>query len=216
MTKSWTQEQIKYIQTHYPDQGAVPVAKALGYTAKAVHVKAQRLGIRVTKLAMHRIVHDRAAEHMRNNNPMHNPKSLQKAKQTRLDDPETSQRVHAALMQGQQRLQQSKTSNLELKLQLILKELGVIYESTVLIKPKFIVDIRIGSLIIQADGDYWHGHSRYGVLTLRQQRQRQRDDAQTAYLNACGYTVARIWESELSRDAVIQVLVSHGIMHSDD
>jgi DNA mismatch endonuclease (patch repair protein) len=68
-----------------------------------------------------------------------------------------------------------------------------------------VVDVAIPEVrvVIQADGDYWHGLSaaRSGrtpsALVLRNI---QRDRAQDKYLSAAGWTILRLWESELLRD----------------
>jgi len=60
------------------------------------------------------------------------------------------------------------------------------------------------TIVIQFDGDYWHGNPRkYPVLTERQKKQVKRDRAQDAYLISCGYRVIRIWESDLKTDSGI-------------
>lgn len=214
--KTWTAEQEEFLRQNYPTQGAHAVAEALGRPIKSVHLKATRLGVNLTKDAMRRIVHSQAQAYMFHNNPMQRPEVVAKVKQWRDDHPEEIERINQALLEGQQRLQRHKISNLELKLQGILDGLNVTYEAAALIKPKFIVDIRIGSLIIQADGDYWHGHPRFNPLTERQRKQQQRDVAQTAYLNACGYTVVRIWESDLNKELVVSILRQHGISTHPD
>jgi G:T-mismatch repair DNA endonuclease (very short patch repair protein) len=209
--KTWTKEQENYVREHYPTEGAKVVSDALGRSMKSIHLKATRMGVNLTKEATRRLVHSQARKYMRRDNPMKRPEVRSKVRQWREDHPEEAERIHRALMEGQQRLQQRKTSKLEKRLQEILDNLGVSYEPTALIKPKFIVDIRINDLIIQADGDYWHGHPRFYPLTERQLKQQQRDVAQTAYLIACGYTVIRIWESDMCEKAVVSALEKHGI-----
>ena len=121
--------------------------------------------------------------------------------------PEQHQRIYVRAVQASQR---KNPSGLERKLWAILDDIGVSYDTQVIIKPKFVVDVMIENLIIQADGDYWHGHpDRFPILTSRQKRQRKRDRAQDAYLHACGYTVVRIWESDMSHDTVLSVLENH-------
>lgn len=209
--KTWTAEQENFLREHYPTKGAQFCADALGRAAKSVQLKATRLGIRLTKAAIRRLVNAQAAAHMRQHNPMRRPEVVQKVKQWRDEHPEEMERINEAMLQGKQRLQRDKASKLEVRLRTILTELGVDFEPTALIKPKFLVDIRIGTLIIQADGDYWHGHPRFMPLTERQQKQQQRDAAQDAYLKTCGYTVIRIWESDMSKEHIVSILRQHGI-----
>jgi G:T-mismatch repair DNA endonuclease (very short patch repair protein) len=112
------------------------------------------------------------------------------------------------------RMQQfrERASKPELKLRGMLDAAGVDYESSAFVKPKFIVDIRIGKLIIELDGDYWHGHPRYEPLTERMLKQQSRDRVRNKYLAKCGYTVVRIWESDLSEDRVTSILQEHGVI----
>jgi G:T-mismatch repair DNA endonuclease (very short patch repair protein) len=118
------------------------------------------------------------------------------------------------LARGRQRIERDKPSGLEQRLRDILTGLNVDFEPSALIKPRFVVDARIGNLIIQADGDYWHGHPRFEPLTERQLQQQKRDRAQDAYLTKCGYTVVRIWEKELTEARVVEVLRQNGVLQT--
>jgi len=83
----------------------------------------------------------------------------------------------------------------------LLDLLGVEYETQVLICKKFVVDVLIPArrLVIQWDGDYWHG---YGGATDDRQRKRQRlDRSQDAYMRKAGYTVLRFWEHEVHKES---------------
>lgn len=113
---------------------------------------------------------------------------------------------------AQAAIDRKRPSGLERRLHGILDGLGVAYDIGVVMKPHFVVDVRIGSLIIEADGDYWHGHPRLAPLTERQLAQQKRDRARDAYLTACGYKVVRIWESDMSEGTVRAALVEAGVM----
>lgn len=71
-----------------------------------------------------------------------------------------------------------------------LKSRGFLFETQKLINNKFIVDAYIPSLnlIIEADGDYWHGLDR--VI--------KKDKAENAYLTKCGYNMLRLTELEIN------------------
>jgi G:T-mismatch repair DNA endonuclease (very short patch repair protein) len=207
----WNDEKDAVLKEHYSTKGAEYCANQLDISAQAVRCRANRLGLRLTKDATKRIVNAKAKEYMIKHNPMKRDEVKEKVKKFYNEHPETREAVNAALHRGQAELQRRKVSKLELALRVILDGFGVSYEASVEIKPNFIVDIRIGQLIIQADGDYWHGHSRFEPLTERQQKQKQRDAAQDDYLRACGYTVARIWESDMSADSVLHILDIHAI-----
>jgi len=85
-----------------------------------------------------------------------------------------------------------------------LDALGVSYEKQHPIKSKFIVDALIPhvKVVLEFDGDYWHGNpTLYKTPDARQIRQMKRDAARDTYLGSCGYRVVRIWESDLKRNA---------------
>ena len=93
-------------------------------------------------------------------------------------------------------------NNLERSVYTILDNIGIFYERQYLIGEKFCVDAFISSLgiVIQVDGDYWHGNpARFPILTDRQQKRTALDRSQNAYMQACGYRVIRFWESDVKR-----------------
>lgn len=208
----WTPEEIKYLYAHYPSDGCEKVAQVLNKTPIQIRTKANRLHICLTKKATYQIVHSKAKEFMLTNNPMWKPEIANKVNQWYVKYPEKAVKRLENLLKGSQKLQKDKPNKLELKLQQFLMDFQIKFEAFALIKPKFIVDIRIGSLIIQADGDYWHGHPRFKPLTERQKAQQRRDQAQNKYLQACGYKVVRIWESDLTKDKVFSILKNHNLV----
>jgi len=92
-------------------------------------------------------------------------------------------------------------NRLELAGREILERLEVDFQEQVLIAKKFLVDVLISkcNLIIQWDGDYWHGHPRYEELSERQLRRKKLDASQDAYLTKCGYEVLRFWEADVKQ-----------------
>ena len=85
----------------------------------------------------------------------------------------------------------------------ILQELDISYEKQYLIANKFCVDSFIHSknLVIQADGDYWHGNSaKFSTLDKRQSKRVGLDNSQDAYLKKIGLSVLRLWESQLMKE----------------
>lgn len=181
-------------------------------TARQIRDKANKLGLTLNKAAAHRIVHDKAKEYMLNHNPMKQPETVSKVKKWRKENPETVKRINRALIEACGKIQKSQPSKPERKLREMLRSLGVQFEPAAIIKPKFIVDIRIKKLILEMDGDYWHGHPRFTKPTDRQIAQQKRDRARDKYLQACGYTVVRIWESDLKMDHLISILLEHGVI----
>lgn len=121
----------------------------------------------------------------------------------RTSDPEW---VRRAVIQGNIAQQRRTGPNrLELAGEAILDELGVSYQTQVLLCEKFLVDAYLPShrLVIQWDGDFWHGHPsklKTGPALERQLRRRKLDASQNSYLRKAGYTVLRFWESEVSKE----------------
>jgi very-short-patch-repair endonuclease len=98
------------------------------------------------------------------------------------------------------KLQEGKPTRLEVTGYAMLDEMGIDYLSQYVIGGKFCVDafIEKSGLVIQFDGDYWHGHPiRFPNPDTRQRRRMNLDHSQDAYLKRCGFRVLRIWESDI-------------------
>jgi G:T-mismatch repair DNA endonuclease (very short patch repair protein) len=210
----WTEDEIKYLEKNYSEMGANDISKHINKTHIQVRNKANTLHLVLNKKAAHRIVHSKAKEYMLAHNPMKNQESVNKVKEWRKNNPDKVLFMVENITKGQQKFQKINPSSLEIKARKMLDELKVNYEPSFLIKPKFVVDIRIENIIIQLDGDYWHGHPRFVNLTERQKKQQMRDKAQDKCLTSLGYKVIRIWESDLSSEKLISVLDENDIVHS--
>lgn len=94
-----------------------------------------------------------------------------------------------------------KPSSLETAGNAILDALGIVYQTQVLICDKFTVDVFVPSrnLVIQWDGDYWHGYN--SAKDERQKRRKRLDKSQDAYMRKAGYKVIRFWEHEVKKEA---------------
>lgn len=82
----------------------------------------------------------------------------------------------------------------------LLDTLGITYTRQHLIGKKFCVDAFLPDLdtIVQFDGDYWHGHPlKFPEPDSRQRKRMRLDRSQDAYMKVCGYSVIRVWESDL-------------------
>lgn len=98
-----------------------------------------------------------------------------------------------------------KNSSIEVKIQDFLKQLGVEFFTHQYIKEiehSYQCDILIPSkkLIIECDGDYWHGNpKKYSDegLTERILRQRELDKIRTKELIGKGFRVLRLWECQI-------------------
>jgi very-short-patch-repair endonuclease len=85
----------------------------------------------------------------------------------------------------------------------VLDALGVAYDPQFVIGGKFCVDAFIPShgIVVQFDGDYWHGNpEKFPKPDARQQKRMRLDVSQDAYMVACGYRVLRFWGSDLQHN----------------
>lgn len=86
----------------------------------------------------------------------------------------------------------------------ILDSIGVDYIPQYVIGAKFCVDAFVPSakLVVQFDGNYWHGHpALFPTPDARQQRRMSLDRSQDAYMAASGFRVVRVWECDLLKEA---------------
>jgi very-short-patch-repair endonuclease len=98
----------------------------------------------------------------------------------------------------------------------LLDDLAIPHERQHLIGGRFCVDaFALGKLVIQFDGDYWHGNpDKFPAPTERQRRRMALDVSQDAYMAACGYSVIRIWESDLKgRPEHVRSLLQRAAQH---
>lgn len=195
-------ELIEFIKQNFVDKGGQWISDQTGHSVSRVRRIAYKIGLIVSRKGIQQQYND-SRERMIRDNPMFKQETRDKVTKYWKDHPDERIKLIEKLMIGHQKIQKSKPNKLEIKLFGYLDQLGVEYEPFFLIKPKFIVDALVGEkTIIQADGDYWHGHPRFVNLTERQLAQQKRDKAQDAYLTKCGYKVIRIWESDMNVETV--------------
>jgi len=102
----------------------------------------------------------------------------------------------------------SKNTAPERKVQKILQELGIKYVTQKEVGGKF-YDIFIPSknLLIEVDGDYWHGKDI--EFTERNEIQRKafiNDITKDGIATLYGYKIIRIWESEITKDRLKKLI----------
>lgn len=100
-----------------------------------------------------------------------------------------------------------KDSLLEIKIQNFLKQLNIefiLHKNIKEIKHNYQCDIFIPSmnLVIECDGDYWHGNinnPRFKILNKSQINTKERDNIRTKELIEKGFRVLRLWESDIEK-----------------
>jgi DNA mismatch endonuclease (patch repair protein) len=93
-----------------------------------------------------------------------------------------------------------KETNIEIIGYEILNNLKLNFEKQYLVNKKFCVDAFLPKekIIIQFDGDYWHGYNQdIEKANPRVKKRMQLDISQDAYFKKLGYKVLRFWEHEL-------------------
>lgn len=111
-------------------------------------------------------------------------------------------------------------TSIEIEGRAILESLCVSFDEQVAINGKFVVDALIPSarLVIQWDGDFWHGNpALYPELQHAIQQTNVRHDRQcNAYLSKCGYQVMRFWETDIhSRRSWVVSAIEAALASSD-
>lgn len=113
------------------------------------------------------------------------------------DDPD----VRARLLAMNADLQRGRMTGAERMGYALLELSGCDYEMQRTFGGKFTPDAVVpdARLVIQFDGDYWHDRSGDSIEPRILRRVRM-DRSQDAYVRACGWEVARFWESDLRND----------------
>lgn len=99
-------------------------------------------------------------------------------------------------------LQKRRPTKLEIEGRRILESTGIAFSEQVLFGGKFAVDVMLDGVmvVIQWDGDYWHGFKAANENKPADKRVERRvalDISQDAYMKASGYAVLRFWEHEV-------------------
>lgn len=96
-------------------------------------------------------------------------------------------------------------NKLELAGRYLLNQIGVEFLEQELVGNKFIVDVLIPNknLVIQWDGDYWHGHpknQKNGSPNALQIENIKKDKRVNNELNKMGYDVLRFWQDDVDNN----------------
>jgi very-short-patch-repair endonuclease len=90
----------------------------------------------------------------------------------------------------------------------LLEENNIKFEKQKLMFDKFCVDAYLSefNIVVQFDGDYWHGNKeKFEKLDKRQLKRIRLDNSQDLYMNKRGIKVIRVWESELRNNEKILI-----------
>lgn len=179
------------LKARFPHEGPDKLAKELGTTRAQVQELAYSIGVRLSKEAYRKAVHEASSRAM-----------IERHKTSKL---------WMCLIKARAKREHASPNPLEQELFSILKQLQVPFEHHVVV-DRYICDVLIDTLDVEIDGDWWHGHPRYAPLTSRQQELKEFGIQRDAALTSMGYTVVRIWESDLSLNLVENILVEYDIL----
>lgn len=97
----------------------------------------------------------------------------------------------------------TKDTSLEQKIEGILKNLGTKYKKQIILGSEFNfkADFVIGKIVIEANGDYWHGNPfLYPTPNEMQKLAIEKDQIKKRYFEELGYKVYEIWEFDVKTD----------------
>lgn len=112
-------------------------------------------------------------------------------------------------------LRNLKINRLEELSYTMLDGLNIRYVKQYKIANKFVVDAYFPDikLVVQFDGNYWHGDtSCYKKLNKIQIKNQQRDRSMDNYLKKCGFKVMRFWENDIkSNEKIFECIRGHNV-----
>ncbi len=94
----------------------------------------------------------------------------------------------------------------ELEFERLLEDLGVEFRTQEIVGGK-IFDFYIPSenLLVEIDGDYWHGNPKYYARPNKMQNTNRKNDRKKNLIaEQNGYKISRVWESDLKDNFGIQ------------
>lgn len=130
---------------------------------------------------------------------------MRENKLKRLDHGISNQCRKKQIEQRKYQVMPFKDSSIEIKIQNFLTQLGIEFYPHQYIKEiehAYQCDVFIPSmnLIIECDGDYWHGNPlKYISLSREQYEQQLEDITRTKELEEAGYKVLRLWETDINK-----------------
>lgn len=190
--KHWTEKEIEFLVCNIDELTYEEISGNLGRTVKSVMIKASRMGL-ITNGSKWSQKEDEVLSQyskrpiveiafMLDRSPKAIKHRLKKIGVTRLNCKDTS---------------------LEQKVETILKDLGIQYKKQIVLGPdfNFKADFVIEKIVIEAQGDYWHGNPiLFPTPNEMQKLAIEKDLLKKKYFEELGYKVFEIWEYEIEND----------------
>jgi very-short-patch-repair endonuclease len=113
--------------------------------------------------------------------------------------------IDSNILKNYNQLHKVGLNKLEIKGSEILKDLNINFVEQKLINEKYVVDVFIpgSNIIIQWDGDYWHGHPKNlknGIANKLQHTNMKKDIRINEELENLGYNVLRFWQDDVDNN----------------
>jgi very-short-patch-repair endonuclease len=126
--------------------------------------------------------------------------------------------ISSNILKNYNQLHKIGLNKLELAGRDLLNKIGIDFVEQKLLGDKFVVDVFIPhkNLIIQWDGDYWHGHpknQKNGIPNKLQLKNIKKDKRVNAELNKMGYNVLRFWQDDVDNNPSIVIETINKKLH---
>ena len=132
----------------------------------------------------------------------------------RINIPELNKKIRFAAAKGGMSFSKMNNTHIELSMKQILSDLNIKYNFQYFISTKdnkYCFDFYIPekNILIECDGDYWHGNPKfYKTLNDIQIKNQQKDLRKNDFALKMGYKLIRFWEDEFKNKDLIKKNVS--------
>ena len=210
MSDRWNDEEVNYLKKNVRILSYLDIANYLNRTEAACYNKAYELNI--TKpddyYYTNSIKDSEIIQYVLDNSNTMTDYDISIAKNINMSQVVTIRKNNGIFKHGGRSI--GSMTMLEKYIDILLKDIGVVYDS----QSKFfglIADFYIPSckLIIEVNGDYWHGNPRIyknDELDIIQQKGVDRDVRKYDIYNKAGFLTVVIWEQDILKPASLSVI----------
>jgi G:T-mismatch repair DNA endonuclease (very short patch repair protein) len=195
ITDDWTIEEEKYLKINYDKLSTTHLINILNKSRSTISRKMKKLHLRRPKKIKQSTFTVYEIQILIDN---FNDKTLEELEQL-IPNKNTKQILRKA---SELKLKSSKQTIPEKIVEGILIKLGLDYKSqNPVIGTKFINDFEVGNIVIEVQGDYWHGNPKfYQEFNEVQQKMINRDKRKKKVLEKMGYKVLYLWEYDIKKN----------------
>lgn len=190
--RHWTEDETEFLVCNIDELTYEEISFKLGRSVKAVMIRSSRLGL-ITNGSKWSHKEDEVLK-------QYSRKTIEEIAFMLDRSPKAIK--HRLNKLGITRMQIKDTS-LEQKVEIILKDLGKKYKKQVVLGSEFNfkADFVIGKIVLEAQGDYWHGNPiLFPNPNEMQKLAIEKDQLKKSYFEELGYKVFEIWEYDVITD----------------